>query len=88
MNPIGVFNPSLYELEWAAHKTAGNYMLCANQQEYIHEGLDLMILGRAADGTCFVDDEGIRRRLRESYGLSSDGNQGALASEMMGSVLI
>ena len=84
INPIGVFNPNLYELEWAAHKTAGNYLLCVNDQEYIDEGLELMILNRAPDGTCFVDEDGIRRRLRDSYGLALDGNLGALASEMMG----
>ena len=87
MNPIGVFNPTLYELEWAAHKTAGNYMLCVNQQEYIDEGLQLMILGRSADGSCFVNDDGIRQRLRDGYGLALDGNQGALASEMMGIIV-
>jgi hypothetical protein len=87
LNPIGVFNPSLYELEWEAHKTAGNYLLCVGEQEYIDEGLGLMILGRAADGTCFVDDDGIRRRLRESYGLELGANQGALASEMMGIIV-
>jgi hypothetical protein len=87
LNPIGVFNPTLYELEWQAHKTAGNYLLCVGEQEYIDEGLGLMILGRAANGTCFVDDDGIRRRLRESYGLELGGNQGALASEMMGIIV-
>ena len=84
MNPIGIFNPTLYELEWAAHKTAGNYMLCINKQEYLDEGLQLMILGKNGDGLCFVNDDGIRQRLRESYGLTLDGNQGSLASEMMG----
>lgn len=87
INPIGVFNPTLYELEWAAHKTAGNYMVCVNQPEYLDEGLELMILSRGADGACFVDEEGIKRRLRESYGLSSDGDQGSLASQMMGIIV-
>ena len=31
MNPIGVYDPTLYELEWDAHKTAGEYM-SADQQ--------------------------------------------------------
>ena len=70
-----------------AHRTAGNYLLCVNEQEYIDEGLELMILDRAADGSCFLSEEGIRRRLRESYGLAIDGNQGALATEMMGIVV-
>jgi hypothetical protein len=84
MNPIGIFNPTLYELEWEAHKTAGDYMLCIDKPEYIDEGLQLMILGLGENGSCVVDDNGINRRLSESYGLAADGNQGALASEMMG----
>jgi hypothetical protein len=84
INPIGVFNPTLYELEWEAHKTAGDYMLSINKQEYLDEGVQLMILGLGADGSCFVNDDGIRQRLRDSYGLALDGNQGSLASEMMG----
>jgi hypothetical protein len=84
INPIGVFNPTLFELEWEAHKTAGDYMICIGLQDYIDEGVDLMILGLGADGSCFVSDDGIRRRLSESYGLAIDGNQGSLASEMMG----
>jgi hypothetical protein len=87
LNPIGVFNPTLYELELEAHRTAGNYLLCVNEQEYIDEGLELMILYRAADGACFLSEDGIKRRLRESYGLAIDGNQGALATEMMGIIV-
>ena len=84
INPIGVFNPTLYDLEWEAHQTAGKYMLQINKDEYLDEGLQLMILGRDANGSCFVNDDGIRQRLRESYGLALDGNLGSLASEMMG----
>ncbi len=84
MNPLAVFNPSLYELEWEAHKTSGDYMLCIGKPEYLDEGCDLMILGLGSDGSCFVNDDGIRQRLRESYGLALDANQGSLATEMMG----
>ena len=84
INPLGVFNPTLYDLEWEAHQTAGKYMLQINKPEYLDEGLGLMILGRNADGTCFVNDDGIRQRLRDSYGLAIDGNQGSTASEMLG----
>ena len=84
VNPIGIFNPTLYELEWAAHKTAGDYMLCIDKPEYIDEGLQLMILGHAADGACCVSDDGIKQRLHDSYGLALDANQGSLATEMMG----
>lgn len=85
VNPLGIFNPTLYELELAAHKTSADYMLCVNKDEYIDEGLGLMILCREGDdGPCIVSDEGIHTRLRDSYGLAVDANQGATASEMMG----
>ena len=84
VNPIGVFNPSLYEMEWEAHLNAGRYMLCINKPDYVDEGVQLMILGQKSDGTYFLDEDGIKRRLRDSYGLAADGNVGSLASEMMG----
>ena len=83
-NPLGVFDPTLYELEWEAHITAGNYMLCINKPDYLDEGLQLMILGQSADGSYFLNEDGIKQRLRDSYGLALDGNVGSLASEMMG----
>lgn len=83
MNPLGIFNPTLYELELAAHKTAGDYMLCIDKPDYLDEGLQLMILCQEG-GKCEVSDDGIMKRLHDSYGLELDGNQGSLASEMMG----
>ena len=60
-------------------------MLCINKDEYLDEGLGLMILSRMeTNGTCYVDDAGIHRRLLESYGLSLDGNQGPRASQLLG----
>jgi hypothetical protein len=87
MNPLEVFDPTLYELEWEAHKTAGRYMLCVNQPEYIQEGLDLMILAQDPNGKYFVSDDGIRTRLRDGYGLSVDENQGRCASRMLGIIV-
>ena len=85
VNPLSIFDPTLYELELEAHKTAGAYMLCINKDEYLNEGLGLMILSRMeTSGPCYVDDSGIHRRLFESYGLSPDGNQGPRASELLG----
>lgn len=85
MNPLAIFNPTLYELEWEAHKTAGDYMLCIDKPEYLDEGLQLMILCRnEAGGRCTVNDAGIVQRLNQSYGLDITGNPGSLASEMMG----
>jgi len=87
MNPLSVFNPTLYELEWEAHKTAGDYMICVGHPEYLDEGLQLMILGNRSEGGCFVNDDGIRQRLNNSYGLAAEGNQGRLATEMMGIIV-
>ncbi len=83
VNPLSVFDPTLYELEWAAHKTSGEYMIQIGKDEYLQEGLDLMILERNEKGI-FVSNEGIKRRLRESYGLEENGNQGSLASQLAG----
>lgn len=84
VNPLSIYNPSLYEMEWEAHLRAGEYMLQIGREEYLDEGLTLMILGRDSDGKCFVDRDGIRRRLKESYGIEQGGNVGGLASEMLG----
>jgi len=84
INPLNVFDPTLYELELAAHKTAGEYMLCVNRDEYINEGLDLGILGREATGQCFVSDDGIKLRLKTNYNVTPEGDQGRLASEIVG----
>ena len=87
VNPIGIFDPTLYELEWEAHKAAGDYMLCIDKPDYLDEGLQLMILCKEDGGGCAVSDDGIKQRLRDSYGLSLDANQGSTASQMMGIVV-
>jgi hypothetical protein len=87
LNPIGIYDPTLYELEWNAHKAAGEYMVRRGEKDFVDEGVELMILGLGNDGSCFVNDDGIRRRLNESYGLVAGGNQGPLASRMMGIVV-
>ena len=84
VNPLSIFNPTLYELEWEAHQTAGDYMLQVNQDSYLQEGLDLMVLEHDSSGKCIVSDQGIKRRLRQSYGLEEGGNQGKMVSEMFG----
>ncbi|MDI1243633.1 MAG: hypothetical protein PSX80_17115 [bacterium] len=85
VNPLSIFDPTLYELELEAHKISGDYMLCIGRDEYIEEGLGLMILGRASEiEPCYVDSTGIHKRLCDSYGLTPDGNQGPRASELLG----
>ena len=84
VNPLSLFDPTLYELEMAAHQTAGEYMLCVNRDEYIDEGLGLGILGRETTGQCFVSDDGIKLRLQTNYNVTPDGDQGRLAREIVG----
>jgi len=84
VNPLSIFDPTLFELEWVAHKISGDYMLKVAEEEYLDEGLQLMILRRGDEGICFVSDEGIHCRLRDNYGLTLGGNQGRLASELLG----
>lgn len=81
-NDFKVFNPTLYELEWEAHKTSGDYMIRIGLDEYLEEGLDLMILSKT-DGVCKVCDDGIKQRLRESYKLEEAKYQGATAAEIL-----
>jgi hypothetical protein len=84
INPLSVFDPTLYELELEAHRISGDYMLCIALDEYIEEGLGLMILGRDVDQGCFLNDAGIHQRLSESYGLDPVNNPGPRASELLG----
>ena len=85
VNPLSVFDPTLYELELEAHKISGDYMLCVGRDEYIEEGLGLMILGRKElIAPCYVDDFGIHTRLANSYGLDPVNNPGPRASELLG----
>ena len=84
VNPLSLFDPTLYELEWEAHKTSGEYMLRVARDEYIEEGIQLLILGREAERGCFLSEEGIGTRLRDNYGLTPDINPGPRASELLG----
>ena len=85
VNPLSVFDPTLYELEFEAHKISGDYMLCVGRDEYIEEGLGLMILGRKdLIAPCYVDHLGIHTRLANSYGLDPEMKPGPRASELLG----
>ena len=84
MNPLSVFDPTLYELEWEAHRTSGEYMLRVARDEYIEEGIQLLILGNNAEHGCFLNEEGIKARLRDNYGLTSEINPGPRASQLLG----
>ena len=38
MNPIGIFDPTLYELEWKPTRPPADYMVCRDEQEFVDEG--------------------------------------------------
>jgi hypothetical protein len=78
-----VFNPTLYELEWAAHKTSGDYLIRIGREEYLDEGLQLMIL-KSENGVCEVCDDGIKQRLQQNYSLNDFDSPGQTAAEMFG----
>ena len=84
VNPLSLFDPTLYDLEWEAHKTSGEYMLRVARDEYLEEGVQLLILAREAERGCFLSEEGIGCRLRDNYGLTPDVNPGPRASELLG----
>lgn len=84
VNPLSIFDPTLYELELAAHRTSGEWMLLVGEDDYVNEGVDLMILGREESGPCYLSEDGIHKRLCDSYNLTPDGNQGPRASKIMG----
>lgn len=83
VNPLSVFDPTLFELEWEAHRTSGEYMLNIGRSDYLDEGIGLMILGHNQEG-CYLDTAGIESRLRESYGLERGINEGPTASKLLG----
>lgn len=83
INPLSVFNPTLYELEWEAHRVSAEYLLRMGLDEYLQEGVDLMILN-FHEGAHAVCTDGIKCRLRESYGLIENENMGVTVSEMFG----
>ncbi len=83
VNPLGLFDPNGFELEWEAHVAAAKYMLLVGKDEYIQEGLDLMVLCREDEG-CAVYPDGIKLRLKNSYGTDPFENPGTTMSENWG----
>lgn len=82
INLLSIFNPTLYELEWEAHKTSGDYMSRVGLEEYLDEGIQLMIL-KNENGVCEVCNDGINRLLHENYHLDSENNYGLTAADLL-----
>lgn len=83
VNPLSLFDPNGFELEWEAHVAAAEYMLLVGKDEYIQEGLELMVLCKEIEG-CAVFPDGIKQRLKNSYGTDPIENPGTTMSQNWG----
>lgn len=64
------FNPTAFQKEYSAHLTAAFYLV-KRGGEFITEGLSLGLL-EESDGRVLVSKDGIRSRLKNSYGLTPE----------------
>ncbi len=83
VNPLGLFDPTGFELEWEAHVASAEYMILVAKDEYLQEGLDLMVLCAENNG-CAVYHDGIKLRLKNSYGTDPIENPGTTISQNWG----
>lgn len=83
VNPLSLFDPNGFELEWEAHVAAAEYMILVAKDEYLQEGLDLMVLCRENGGFAVYPD-GIKQRLKNSYGTDPIENPGTTISQNWG----
>lgn len=85
-NPLSIYDPTHYEMEWTAHVVSAEFLIQMNQDSYLQEGIGLGLVGKNDKGY-FVDKNGIKTRLRDSYRMEQGGNTGPLASQMGGIAL-
>ena len=83
VDPLGIVDPTLYELEHRAAVASAEYVQLIGLPDYIDDGLKLGILALDSDGKPFVDMNGIDQRMRDGYGVTPD-NQGTLMTDMLG----
>jgi hypothetical protein len=83
IDPLGVEDMTLYELERRAAIASGEYLALIGKPDYVEEGRALDLVALDADGKPFVDFEGIERRMLNGYGLDRN-NQGSMISAMLG----
>ena len=83
VDPIGIFDPTLYELEHRAAVASAEYLELIGAPDFIDDGLKLGLLALDADGKPFVDMNGIDTRMRDGYGVTHD-DQGITMTEMLG----
>lgn len=83
VDPIGILDPTLYELEHRAAVASAEYLQLIGAPDFIDDGIKLGLLAFDADGKPFVDLPGIDQRMRDGYGVTQD-SQGILMTEMLG----
>lgn len=83
IDPLGMIDMSLYELERRAAIASAEYLVLAGEPDFIDEGLQLGLVSVGTEGKPQVDMRGIEGRMQNGYGLSST-EQGTMISRMLG----
>jgi hypothetical protein len=83
MDPLGLFDPSLFELEHRAAVASAEYLQLIGKPDFIDDGLKLGLLALDPAGKPFVDMDGILRRMQDGYGVT-EKNPGVAMSDMLG----
>lgn len=83
VDPLAVYDPSLYELEHRAAVASAEYLVLIGAPDYIDDGLKLGLVAMDAEGKPHVDMNGIDQRMKDGYGVTEE-NPGILMSNMLG----
>lgn len=83
MDPLGVMDMTLYELEHRAAVASAEYLVLIGKPDYVDEGRQLELVGIDDNGKPFVDMNGIVSRMQNGYGLN-ENEQGTMISNMIG----
>lgn len=83
MEPLDIFDLTLYELEHRAAITSAEYLVLIGEPDYIDDGLQLNLVSLDAASKPFVDIEGIKLRMQNGYSLN-ENEQGVQISKMLG----
>ncbi len=81
--PLGVVDPSLYDLEYRAAVASAEYLQIIGAPDFVDDGLKLGLLKLDTDGKPLVDLEGIDQRMKDGYGVTADA-PGVLMTDMLG----
>lgn len=81
--PLGVVDPTLYDLEHRAAIASAEYLQLIGAPDYIDDGLKLGLLKLDGDGKPLIDMDGIDQRMKDGYGVTADV-PGVLMTDMLG----